>query len=73
MVADQIFGGLYGAIIVDEPEAESGPIPITRERVLVISDISLNASGSIRPPWRWLACEAKRAMPSSGARPRLHH
>jgi FtsP/CotA-like multicopper oxidase with cupredoxin domain len=50
MVADQIFGGLYGAIIVDEPEGESGSMPITRERVLVISDISLNASGSIRPP-----------------------
>jgi FtsP/CotA-like multicopper oxidase with cupredoxin domain len=50
MVADQIFGGLYGAIIVDEPQGESGSIPITRERVLVISDISLNAAGSIRPP-----------------------
>jgi FtsP/CotA-like multicopper oxidase with cupredoxin domain len=50
MVADQIFGGLFGAIIIDEPEGESGSIPITRERVLVISDISLNASGSIRPP-----------------------
>ena len=50
MVADQIFGGLYGAIIVDKPAGESGSIPITRERVLVISDISLNASGSIRPP-----------------------
>jgi FtsP/CotA-like multicopper oxidase with cupredoxin domain len=50
MVADQIFGGLYGAIIVDEPEGESGSIPTTRERVLVISDISLNASGSIRRP-----------------------
>jgi FtsP/CotA-like multicopper oxidase with cupredoxin domain len=25
-VADQIFGGLYGAIIVDEPEGESGSI-----------------------------------------------
>ena len=30
MVADQIFGGLYGAIIVDEPQGESGSIPITR-------------------------------------------
>jgi FtsP/CotA-like multicopper oxidase with cupredoxin domain len=50
MVADQIFGGLYGAIIVDEPEGEFGSIPITRERVLVISDISLNAAGGIRPP-----------------------
>ncbi len=50
MVADQIFGGLYGAIIVDEPESEFGSIPITRERVLVISDISLNAAGNIQPP-----------------------
>ena len=50
MVADQIFRGLYGAIIVDEPEGGFGSIPITRERVFVISDISLNAAGNIRPP-----------------------
>lgn len=43
MVADQIFGGLYGAIVVQDPR----PIPASRERVLVISDISLNADGSI--------------------------
>jgi FtsP/CotA-like multicopper oxidase with cupredoxin domain len=42
-VADQIFGGLYGAIIIQDPE----PVPVTRERVLVISDISLTGGGSI--------------------------
>lgn len=42
-VADQVFGGLYGAIIVDD----SDEIPATRERVLVISDITFNASGTI--------------------------
>lgn len=42
-VAEQVFGGLYGAIIVEDPE----PIPADRERLLVISDISLNSSGNI--------------------------
>ncbi|MDQ6754702.1 MAG: multicopper oxidase family protein [Actinomycetota bacterium] len=42
-VADQVFGGLYGAIIVQDPR----PVPVSRERVLVISDISLNGGGSI--------------------------
>ncbi|MBN9151148.1 MAG: multicopper oxidase family protein [Cryobacterium sp.] len=42
-VATQVFGGLYGAIIVEDPT----PIPVSRERVLVISDITLDASGSI--------------------------
>ena len=42
-VADQVFGGLYGAIIVEDPEE----IPATRERVLVISDITVNSSGTI--------------------------
>ncbi|TFD59195.1 multicopper oxidase family protein [Cryobacterium suzukii] len=42
-VADQVFGGLYGAIIVEDPEE----IPATRERVLVISDITFDSSGTI--------------------------
>ncbi|TQO18888.1 FtsP/CotA-like multicopper oxidase with cupredoxin domain [Rhodoglobus vestalii] len=42
-VADQVFGGLYGAIIVEDPE----PIPADRERVLVISDITLDSAGNI--------------------------
>jgi FtsP/CotA-like multicopper oxidase with cupredoxin domain len=42
-VADQVFGGLYGAIIVDDPE----PIPAVRERVLVMSDITLDSAGNV--------------------------
>lgn len=45
LVADQIFGGLYGAIIVDDPK----PIPVTRDRVLVISDLTLDSTGRIAP------------------------
>ncbi|MGV8896325.1 MAG: multicopper oxidase family protein [Rhodoglobus sp.] len=43
IAAEQVFGGLYGAIIVEETE----PIPATVERVLVVSDISFDASGTI--------------------------
>jgi hypothetical protein len=50
MVADQIFGGLYGAIIVGDPEGSTGSIPVTRERVLVVSDISLDGAGTIQAP-----------------------
>lgn len=43
-VADQLFAGLYGAIIV-----EGGPVDeSTRERVLVISDIAVETDGTIR-------------------------
>ena len=45
-VADQLAAGLYGAIIVEDLE---GP-PVTRERLLLISDISLTGTGSLRPP-----------------------
>ncbi|MGC0274957.1 multicopper oxidase family protein [Pseudactinotalea sp. Z1739] len=43
-VAEQIFSGLYGAIIVTGDE-----IPVSSERVLIISDISLTADGEIAP------------------------
>jgi FtsP/CotA-like multicopper oxidase with cupredoxin domain len=46
LVADQVFGGLYGAIVVGDPE----PIPATRERVLLVSDISLDGRGRVRQP-----------------------
>ncbi|WP_022886146.1 multicopper oxidase family protein [Glaciibacter superstes] len=42
-VADQLFGGLYGAIVVEDPDL----IPISRERILVVSDISLDSSGRV--------------------------
>ena len=44
-VADQIFGGLYGAIIVSDPDEPA----VTRERVLVNSDISLDRDGRVQP------------------------
>jgi len=43
LVADQVFGGLYGAIIVEDVE----PIPAANDRVLVISDISFTSAGNI--------------------------
>ena len=43
--ADQVFGGLYGAIIVEDPT----PIPASRERILVISDMTLDGFGQIPP------------------------
>lgn len=43
--ADQVAAGLYGAIIVEDSE----PIVVTRERVLVISDLTLDAAGRVAP------------------------
>jgi len=42
----KLFGGLYGVIVVEDAEA----LPVTRERVMVVSDISLDASGQILTP-----------------------
>ncbi|WP_430646746.1 multicopper oxidase domain-containing protein [Agromyces sp. GXS1127] len=47
--ADQLFAGLYGAIIVEDPE----PIPAARERVLVIADIAFDANGDLAVPSRF--------------------
>ena len=43
MAADQVFGGLYGALIVEQPT----PIPVNAERVLVISDLTLDKNGTV--------------------------
>ena len=43
MVADQIFAGLFGAIVVEDPE----PIEASVEQVLVVSDITLDGLGNI--------------------------
>ena len=48
--AEQVFGGLYGAIIVGDPRTPgpgSSAVPVTRERVLVVSDISLDGAGRV--------------------------
>ncbi|POH63870.1 copper oxidase [Cryobacterium zongtaii] len=42
-VADQVFGGLYGTIVIDDPV----PIESSRERVLVISDVTLDGVGAV--------------------------
>ncbi|MGW9412743.1 multicopper oxidase family protein [Arthrobacter cupressi] len=44
--ASQVFGGLYGAIVVED----AAPAEVTRERVLVVSDITLDTAGSVSPP-----------------------
>lgn len=70
MVADQIFGGLYGAIIVADPV----PIPVARERVLVVSDISLDGRGSVREPSpmaRMMGREGELVLVNGQTRPRL--
>lgn len=45
-VADQLFGGLYGALIVED---DNDQVPVDRDRVLVVSDISLTADGQVAP------------------------
>jgi len=49
MVADQVFGGLFGSIIIDDPAA-AAEIAVTRERLLVISDVSLDSHWRIQRP-----------------------
>ncbi|MEN8706170.1 MAG: multicopper oxidase family protein [Nocardioides marinisabuli] len=51
-VADQVFGGLYGAIVVEDPDDASAraTVEVARERVLVVSDISLDESGALKEP-----------------------
>jgi FtsP/CotA-like multicopper oxidase with cupredoxin domain len=70
LVADQVFGGLYGAIIV----GDLTPIPVTRERILVISDISLDGGGYLRPVptmARMMGREGDLVLVNGQARPRL--
>ena len=45
VVADQIFGGLAGALLVDR-----GPdLPVAADRVLLITDITLDSDGRVAP------------------------
>ena len=48
LVAGQIFGGLFGAIVVEDTE----PIAAAMDRVLLVSDTDLDAAGYVRgvPP-----------------------
>ena len=74
MVADQISGGLYGAIIVAEPHNDPGPVPVTHERVLVVSDISLDGTGRLEPPSameRMMGREGDLVLVNGQVRPQL--
>jgi FtsP/CotA-like multicopper oxidase with cupredoxin domain len=46
-VADQIFGGLYGAIIIDDPTDD---LDVDRERVMLVADTTLDRTGSLVTP-----------------------
>lgn len=46
-VADQVFGGLYGTIVVED---DDDALPVARERTLVVSDISLTPDGRVARP-----------------------
>ena len=57
LVADQIFAGLFGAIIVEDPE----PVEASVERVLVVSDTTLDSLGNVPA-----AAEMERMMGREG-------
>ncbi|WP_411720165.1 multicopper oxidase family protein [Mycetocola sp.] len=68
--ADQIFGGLYGAIIVEDPET----IEAVRERVLVISDITVDGQGhipSVSPMEQMMGREGELVLVNGQVNPRL--
>ncbi|MFC4905390.1 multicopper oxidase family protein [Kocuria oceani] len=67
-VADQLAAGLYGAIVVESPD----PVPVTRERVLVVSDITLDASGvlaAVSPPEQMMGREGETVLVNGQVRP----
>lgn len=69
-VADQIAAGLYGGIVVEDRV----PIPVTRERVLLISDLSLDGSGNLAPVSameRMSGREGELVLVNGQVRPRL--
>ena len=69
-VADQVFGGLYGAIVVEDPVE----LPVARERVLVVSDITLDGAGRLRQPSipaRMMGREGELVLLNGQARPVL--
>ncbi|MEX5277852.1 multicopper oxidase family protein [Kocuria sp. CPCC 205261] len=68
-VADQLAAGLYGAIVVKDPD----PVPVARERVLVVSDLTLDDSGNlaeVSPPQRMMGREGETVLVNGQVRPR---
>jgi len=69
-VADQVGAGLYGAIVVEDPE----PLPVTRERLLMVSDLSLNTSGrlaGVSPMEQMTGREGELVLVNGHVRPEL--
>ena len=67
-VADQVFGGLYGAIVVEDADE----LPVSRERVLVVSDITLDGAGRLQQPSmmaRMMGREGELVLVNGQARP----
>ncbi|ALP51363.1 multicopper oxidase family protein [Corynebacterium glutamicum] len=68
-VADQLAAGLYGAIVVEDPE----PVPVSRERTLVVSDITLDGTGNpaaASPPEKMMGRQGEIVMINGQVRPR---
>ncbi len=49
-VADQIFGGLAGALLVDPPLGQDPDLSVTADRVLLVTDTTLNTGGHVVAP-----------------------
>jgi FtsP/CotA-like multicopper oxidase with cupredoxin domain len=70
MVADQIFAGLFGAIIVEDAQ----PVDVSRERVMVVSDITLDGAGTVveaSPMDRMLGREGDVVLVNGRSNPEL--
>ena len=70
LVAGQIFAGLFGAIVVEEPDA----IPVNSERVLIVSDTTLDSAGNIAavsPMERMAGREGELLLLNGQSRPLL--
>jgi len=68
MAAEQVFSGLYGAIIVEDQT----PLKVDFERVLVLSDISFDGSGNILGPsmmGKMMGREGSQLMVNGQAQP----
>lgn len=47
MVADQVFGGLAGALLVDPPPGQGPALPLVEDRILLVTDTTLHADGQL--------------------------
>ena len=68
MAAAQLAAGLYGAIVVEDP----GAVPVSRERLLVVSDLTLDASGhlaGVSLPERMMGREGRTVLVNGQIRP----